>query len=45
MATVYKTFTKSQISNRGINPVDTNTELEMNNIISNFIIYFKAKHL
>lgn len=45
MPTVYKTFDRNSIENRNITSTDTATKNAMQNTISNFIVYFKAKHL
>lgn len=45
MAEVYKTFTRSDIEDRNITPVDTATKQNMQSIIGNFVTYFKSKHL
>jgi hypothetical protein len=45
MTEVYKTFNRSDIENRNITAVDTTTKQNMQNIINNFVTYFKSKHL
>lgn len=45
MATVYKKTTFKEIQNRNVQKVDETTKNEISNTISNFVTYFKAKHL
>lgn len=45
MASVYKTFTKSDIDNRNITELDSTSKQNIKNILDNFVTYFKAKHL
>jgi len=45
MATVYKKTSKSEINNRDIKKVDASTKSQIDSVISNFVTYFKAKHL
>lgn len=45
MVQVYKKTTIQEIENRTIQKVDATTQSSINNIISNFVNYFKIKHL
>ena len=45
MATVYKTFTADQANNRTISSLSSSQQTAVNTTLSNFITYFKAKHL
>jgi len=45
MAIVYKKTTKDEINNRDIKKVDSSTDLAIKSTISNFVTYFKQKHL
>ena len=45
MATVYKTTTYKAINNRVITPADSTQKTTITNTLSNFITYFKSKHL
>jgi len=45
MVTVYKTFTKDDIQNRSVIPVDSATQQSIQTTLNNFVVYFKAKHL
>jgi len=45
MATVYKTFNASDVNDRTITNLTTEKKAEVNQTLSNFISYFKAKHL
>jgi hypothetical protein len=42
--TLYKTFTKEDIEERFTSNLDAQDRFDMQNIVSNFITYFKAKH-
>ncbi len=45
MAQVYKTFTKADLANKGTTPATTAQKQQITQIISNFISYFKLKHM
>lgn len=45
MATVYKKTTYKELQNRSIEKVDTSTSSSISTVLTNFITYFKAKHL
>lgn len=45
MATVYKTFTTDEVNNRTITNLSSAQKTSVNQTLSNFISYFKAKHL
>ena len=45
MVQVYKKTTIKEIENRAIQKVDDTTKNSVNNIILNFVNYFKIKHL
>lgn len=45
MANVYKTFTVEQMNNRSIAPLSSEDNLKLNVILTDFITYFKNKHL
>jgi hypothetical protein len=45
MAQVYKTFTKTDLANKGLVPTNTLQKQKIAQIVANFITYFKAKHL
>jgi len=43
--TVYKSFTREEMESRSITSVSAAQKTSMQNTISNFITYFKDKHL
>lgn len=45
MATVYKKTSYKEINNRTIEKTDVNTSNSINQTISNFVNYFKLRHL
>lgn len=45
MATVYKTFTASDVNDRTTTSLSSSQKTAVNTTLSNFITYFKAKHL
>ena len=45
MATVYKKTTYKEIQNRNIQKVDSSTSNAIGEVITNFVNYFKLKHL
>ena len=45
MATVYKTFTKTDLANKVVTPTNTSQKQQISEAITNFIAYFKLKHL
>ena len=45
MPEVYKSLSRSEVDNRSIVAADSTIKESMQSIISNFITYFKAKHL
>lgn len=45
MAQVYKTFTNSDVNDRNVRQLTTSEKTEVSNILSQFITYFKSKHL
>ena len=45
MATVYKKTTNKELQTRSIQKVDETAKNEISNTISNFVNYFKLKHL
>jgi hypothetical protein len=45
MPNIYKTTTYSEIHTRNVVKADTDTSNSINSTISNFITYFKEKHL
>lgn len=45
MATVYKSFTTSDINDRNIRTLTADEKLKVSNVLTNFITYFKNKHL
>jgi hypothetical protein len=45
MAQVYKTFTKTDLANKGLVATTTTQKQKITQIITNFVAYFKAKHL
>lgn len=45
MPNIYKVFTKTELENKGTTEASTNQKAKAATIISNFVTYFKAKHL
>ena len=45
MATVYKTFTVDEMNSRNVQPLSTEDNNQVNEILTNFVTYFKNKHL
>lgn len=45
MPVVYKTFTQVDLDNKATYPASTNQKEQVVTIISNFVNYFKIKHL
>jgi hypothetical protein len=45
MAQVYKTFTKADLTNKGVAPTTTLQKQKIAQIITNFVAYFKLKHM
>jgi len=45
MPNVYKTFTLEDIDNKQVQPVSVSDRQSTDTIVSNFITYFKNKHL
>lgn len=45
MATVYKSINNQENKNRTVTAVNSSQSTQVSNILSNFITYFKAKHL
>jgi hypothetical protein len=45
MANVYKTFTKADLANKGVTATTATQKQKISEIVSNFIAYFKAKHM
>jgi len=45
MATVYKSIANQDNKNRTVTVIDSSHSTQVSNILSNFITYFKAKHL
>ena len=45
MSTTYKKISVSEVQNRAITVSNTSDKTSMENIVNNFINYFKSKHL
>ena len=45
MATVYKTFTVEEMNSRNVQPLSSEDNQKVNEILTNFTTYFKSKHL
>lgn len=45
MATVYKTFTVEEMNSRNIQPLSADDSQQVNQVLTNFVTYFKNKHL
>jgi hypothetical protein len=45
MPNIYKVFTKAELENKGTYEASTDQKSKVATTISNFVTYFKAKHL
>jgi hypothetical protein len=45
MATVYKKFTKKDMDTRGVVTPPESDHVKINNVLNNFVNYFKIAHL